>query len=138
MFFFCLAPLAGISQKGSFTLVWGSGFCGCCSGTPLDCLALVASGACIPGSHGTVTIGEKPPGHSADSRMKHICLSVKKPIYFPWIFSLRGRILVWHTSRGLLRCSLGTETSGHPFCALPLPSSRSLTGISWKGTCILV
>ena len=46
-------------------------------GIPLNLLALVASGACIPESHGTVTmretvLGRLPPTrHCTDSRLKH-------------------------------------------------------------------
>lgn len=46
-------------------------------GIPLDHLALEARGACVPDSHGTVSIKETihgrlpPPGHFKDSRLKH-------------------------------------------------------------------
>ena len=46
-------------------------------GIPLDHLALVARGACIPGSHATVAIGEMvhdrlpPPGHCTGSALRH-------------------------------------------------------------------
>ena len=46
--------------------------------TPLDHLALAVRGACVPGSHGTVTIGETVlgrlplSGHHTDSWLKHI------------------------------------------------------------------
>lgn len=44
---------------------------------PLNHLALVARGACIPGSHGSVAIEEivlerlSSPGHFADRRLRH-------------------------------------------------------------------
>ena len=47
-------------------------------GMPLDCLALVARWACVPGSHKTVTIREivvgrlTPPKHCTDRRLKRI------------------------------------------------------------------
>lgn len=53
--------------------------------TPLDCLALVASKACIPESHRNITIRKMvvgcvlPPGYCGDSRLKHASsYSVKK------------------------------------------------------------
>lgn len=36
----------------------------CAQGSPLDLLALEARGACDPGSHGTVNIGESVLGRS--------------------------------------------------------------------------
>lgn len=57
-------------------------------GIPLACLALVARGASIPESQGTITITEivlgqpPPPGHCADSRLKHTPrLSVKEACF---------------------------------------------------------
>ena len=48
-------------------------------------LALVARGACVPGSHRTIAMGEavlcrlSPPGHHIDSSLKHTpSLSVRK------------------------------------------------------------
>lgn len=71
-------------------------------GIPLDHLALVAKGACVPGSHGTVTIGEMgcdrllPLGHHTDSWLKHTpSLSVKEPTCLSWSFRLRGRLQAW-------------------------------------------
>lgn len=46
-------------------------------GTPLDCLALEAKGACVLKSHETLTTEEAalgrlaPPGPCTDSRLKH-------------------------------------------------------------------
>lgn len=39
-------------------------------------------------------------------------------------FSLKGRLLVWHTSRGLLRCYLRMKSSGCYLCAFLLTCSR--------------
>lgn len=41
-------------------------------------------------------------------------------------FRLRGRFLVWHTSRGLPRCSLGIEASGCQLCDHPLRRSKPM------------
>ena len=46
------ASLAGIFQKGAYTLVWCADFCGCCQGTPLHRLALVFMGHIIVGLTG--------------------------------------------------------------------------------------
>lgn len=60
------SPSAGLqstcmSQRRALTHVGHPGLCG----VPLDHLALAASGACVPGSQGTVTIGKtvlaRPP-----------------------------------------------------------------------------
>ena len=60
-------------------------FAATAQGMPLHRLALGASGTCIPGSQGTVTIGETvlarlpPPGHCTDHRLKLLpSLSVKE------------------------------------------------------------
>lgn len=53
----CLLQLTAISQEGAYTLLWHPDSCGCCRGTPLPLLALLASGACACGSHRTVTYG---------------------------------------------------------------------------------
>lgn len=56
----------------------------CAQGSPLDLLALEARGACDPGSHGTVNIGESvlgrsPPHGAAQIADKHTSgLSMKE------------------------------------------------------------
>ena len=50
----------------------------------------------------------------------------KRPVCLSWNFSLRSRILLWHISRDLLSCSLGT-----PSLCLP-PTSLQVAGISQK------
>ena len=50
------------------------GFVAAAQGTPFDVLSLLVSRACVPGFHGTVTIGETvfhqlpSPGHCMDNR----------------------------------------------------------------------
>lgn len=91
-------------------------------------------GVCIPGSQGTITIGETVSGephllqHRTDGRLKDTCgLSEKtKIICLPRRFGLRGRLLVWHMSKGLQRYSQGVDSSRCNLCALPLPHSTSL------------
>ena len=64
---------------------------------PLKCLALVARGACVPGSHGTVAIGETVPrrlpslGYCTHSRLKQTpSLSLKEAYLFVLEFWLCG------------------------------------------------
>lgn len=61
------------------------GICSCHPGMLTDSLALVARGACVPGPHETVTIGDLVlsrllyPGYCTDKRLKHTPrLSVKE------------------------------------------------------------
>lgn len=77
---------------------------------PLDCLALVAREACVPGSHETVTIVETVlsrlphPGHRTDTRLKHSPrLSVKEAYLLVPEFDHRSRLQDWHTSKGYRR-----------------------------------
>lgn len=63
-------------------------FAAAAQGMPLDHLALMARRVCIPGSHGTLTIGDRvlgrlpPPGHFTDSRLKYTpSLSVKEAYF---------------------------------------------------------
>lgn len=75
-------------------------------GTPLDCLALEARGACLLGFHRTVTIRDSPcqtPGLCTDSRLKHMPSVSKRPSCLFRSFGPKGRLLVWHTDRGVLR-----------------------------------
>lgn len=102
-------------------------------GSPLDHLALEARGACIPGSHGNVTIrdsilGRLPPsGHCTGSRLKHTPSLAEKAAYLlVHSFGLRGRLLIWHIYRGLWRGSRGTKAAEHNLGTLPLPHSSSL------------
>lgn len=53
-----LLQLNSFSQKGDDTFVWCLNFCSSRQGKPLRCLALMARGACVLGSHRIVTIGE--------------------------------------------------------------------------------
>ena len=79
---------------------------------PLGHLPLIIKGACIPESHATVAIREivlgrqPPPGHCTDWNTPSVFLW-KRPICLFWSFSLRGRLPVWLTSRGLRTCSQG-------------------------------
>lgn len=41
-------------------------------------------------------------------------------------FGLRAKLLVWHTYRGLWRCSQGMQAGGHNLYTLPLPYSSLL------------
>ena len=54
---FALSPaslqLASVCQKAAYTLHWHPEFCSCCQRTPLQHLALKASGAHARGSHKT-------------------------------------------------------------------------------------
>lgn len=43
-----------------------------------------------------------------------------KPVCLSWSFRLRGRLQVWHTSRGLPRCFPGMEAGGCHLCTLLL------------------
>ena len=84
--------------------------------------------ACIPGSHGTVTIkdivlGQLPcSGHSRDSRVKYNpSLSVKDAFCFFWSFGVRCRHLVWHTSSSQLRLFQEEKAGGSHLWTLLLP-----------------
>lgn len=84
--------------------------------------------ACIPGSHGTVTIkdivlGQLPcSGHSRDNRVKYNpSLSVKDAFCFFWSFGVRCRHLVWHTSSSLLRLLQEEKAGGRHLWTLLLP-----------------
>lgn len=47
--------VAGVSLEGAYKHVWHRSFCSCHpEDGPLDCLALVNSGACVPRPHRTV------------------------------------------------------------------------------------
>lgn len=74
-----------ISKRGVFIDVWCPSFCSCSPGDTLDLLALEARGACISGSHRTITISETvfgrllPPGPCTESRLKNTrAVSVKE------------------------------------------------------------
>lgn len=89
-------------------------------------------GGFYSGSHRTVTNEESSwlaatPGtvQMADWYTPQVFLW-RRPICFSWSFGLRVSLLAWHTPRGLLRCTLLTEPSGHHLCTLPLPWCRSL------------
>ena len=97
----------------------------------------------VPGSHRTVTIKETvlgrlpPSGHCTDSRLEHnLSLSVKEAICLSWSLNLRGRFQVWHTSRGVWRCSQGRYAWEPSLCS-PF-ASLLLTGISQTGVYTLI
>lgn len=54
------------------------------------------------------------------------------PVGLSCSFGLRSRLLVWHTSRVLLRCSLGTEATGGHLCDIPLLPSRSKVSLGME------
>lgn len=66
-----------ISRRGVLTHIWYPNFVAAAQGIPLDLLALVARGACVPWSHRNITIEETvlgrlpSPGLCTDSRLKH-------------------------------------------------------------------
>lgn len=102
-----LLSLCCALSKGALTHIWNPNFVAAAQGIPLDLLALVARGACVPGSHRTVTIGERvlgrvpSPGHRADLRLKHTPVLSLKEAYL-LVLELwpkgQGRLQVWHTS----------------------------------------
>ena len=60
------------------------------------------------------------------TQQKHTpSLSVKEAYLFSPELRLRGRLMMWHTSRSLLRYTVGTEAGWCHLCALPLPHSSS-------------
>lgn len=66
--------------------VWWLVFAAATQGMPLDHLALEARRACVPGSHGTVTIGETvlgrlPPQGTASCRLKCTASLSEKEAY---------------------------------------------------------
>ena len=65
-----------------------------------------------------------PPGHCMDSRLKQTPVFLRKiPICFSKRFGLKGRLLVWYTSRGLQTSSQGMETVRCNLCIISLPYS---------------
>lgn len=52
----CCVPEGQCFLEGRFTCVWCLVFAADTQGTPVDCLVLMAGGACILGSHGTMAI----------------------------------------------------------------------------------
>ena len=91
-------------------------------GVSLKHLALVARRACLSGFLSTETIRETflgrlpPPGHGTDADWNTAPDFLwERPIYLSWSFSLRGRLHVYHTSRGyggaLRECRLGHASS---------------------------
>ena len=94
-------------------------------GMPLECLAVMASGACVPESHKTATIRERVlsslphlrPWKAADIRphsVEYLLILELQPVGY----------LEVHMSRGLQRCSQGTWTRRYN-CSLPLPHDSS-------------
>ena len=76
-------------------------------GMLLEHLVLVAREDCIFGLHRSEEIRKTvldkllPPGHCTDSRLRNISsLPMKRPIYLPCNFSLRGSLQDYHTTRG--------------------------------------
>lgn len=133
--------IANISQRQACTRVWCPGFCGCCPGTPLDHLSLVARRAWVPGT-------ETPEKQFLDNHHSHDTTQIadwntfsvtlwKRPIDLTWTSTL-SRLRVWHTFRGPLVCSLGKQTSRCHLRALPLPHSTSLVYLGEKKNCTLI
>lgn len=92
-------------QKGACSHHWCPDFCGWCQGTPLPCLALVASGAFAHGSHGTVTNRE--------------------PVL--------KQLLPQNTAKSNRpRSSPGTSKDRHYLCGLPLLCSRAPASLGGK------
>lgn len=101
----------------------------------------VTSRACVPGSHGTLTIQGMVlgrlslPGHCTDSRLKDTPSLCDRPTCLFRSFSLRDRLLVWYIPKGLLRCTVGMEAGDAIFalslCLAPdrqyLPERNSYT-----------
>ena len=128
---------ASISQRRAFAHIWCFGFYVCTT----DFMAAVqrtpwlpgsaGQGPCILGSNVTITsketvLGRLPLlGHCTDLRLKVTPVFLEnKPICLSSRFGMRGSHLIWHTSRNILKCSLGTEAGRCHLCALPLPYSR--------------
>lgn len=85
--------------------------------TLLDCLALEAMVACVPGSHGTVTFGEtvlgrQPPlEHHTDRRLKNTpSLSRKKAYLLIQEFCCIGQVSGLTQTSGLWKSSQRTES----------------------------
>ena len=121
------------SQREAFIHIWCPSFCIYHYGMPLDHLALVERGTCIPGSHRTVKVRKTVPGrlpapeYCKDSR--HIpSLSEKKCICLCW-----SRLQVWHTSRGPQNHSWGRQARRLYLYTICLPCYIQLTSISQKG-----
>lgn len=106
-------------------------------GTVHDHLALMASRASIHGPQGTITHGETvlgwlPPPRGMMQRQQtktHAQSFCERGLF------LILELLVGQTSRGLLRCSLGTEAGGLNLCTSP--PSLWVTSTSKGGACVL-
>ena len=110
-------------------------------GHPLNCLSLVANRACILVAQGIVTNKETvigwPPTlrHCAEKKLKpHLVFLGKRSICLSWNISLRDRLLVWHTTKCLLRYTKRWVLVDAMFM---LSASPQVPGISQKETCIL-
>lgn len=110
-------------------------FVAAAQGTPHDHLALIASRACIPRSKDcnkqrTILNWLPSPGNLCTEKTEtHPSLFMKEAYTFAWSFILRARHLVWHTTRGLLRCTTKTEAGGCHLCTLLLTYSKWLVSL---------
>lgn len=97
-------------------------------GDALDHLALEAKMACVPGSHGTVTMGDTVPdrlplpGHRTDSRLKQTPSLLEKEacLLVQELWPKEKSCGLTHY-RGLQRCSQGMEAGECNLCLLSLP-----------------
>lgn len=99
-------------------------------GHPLPA-SLVLSGASLPGPHETHKRRDHshwlpPPGHCTASQLgeKKTNFFCEKGYCLSWSFSLKGRLLPWHTSGGPPGLTPGTKARGRHLCAFPLPHSK--------------
>ena len=78
-------------------------------GMPLDCLAVVASGACVPKPHRTATIRESSQQPATPKALKGSRHIPTLPVEYLLVLELQPEgYLEVHISRGLQRCSQGT------------------------------
>lgn len=59
--------------------------------------------------------------HSQPTETDLFC---EKDYCLSWSFSIRGTLLLWHTSGGPLRFTPGTKARGRHLCAFPLSHSK--------------
>lgn len=103
--------------------------------TALDHLTPMASRAYVPqprrlNKQRQFLVGYHPWGTCAEKRLKCTpILSVKRSLCACMEPQPEGRLLVWHISRGLVRCSTWTEAGGCHFCTPPQSHSRLLISL---------
>lgn len=79
-----IAPGEQLLHTAPWFYIQCLGFCGCCQGTLLHILTVIASRGYAPGTSRTITMGERvlkwllPPGHSKRKQTQEISLSVKE------------------------------------------------------------